>query len=40
MSGYSEGDILRRLAGPGPLRFLAKPYTRDALEGHLREMLG
>ena len=40
MSGYSEGDILRRLAGPGPLRFLAKPFTRDGMEKHLRELLG
>jgi two-component system cell cycle sensor histidine kinase/response regulator CckA len=40
ISGYSEGDILGRLGGAGPLRFLAKPFTREALEQKLREMLG
>jgi two-component system, cell cycle sensor histidine kinase and response regulator CckA len=39
MSGYSEGDILRRLAGLGKLTFLAKPFTRDTLERKLRELL-
>ena len=40
ISGYSEGDILGRLGGAGPLQFLSKPFTRDALEQKLREMLG
>lgn len=39
ISGYSEGDILGRLQGPGALAFLAKPFTRDAIERKLREML-
>ncbi len=38
-SGYSEGDVLRRLAGAGELGFIAKPFTREALERKLREML-
>jgi two-component system cell cycle sensor histidine kinase/response regulator CckA len=40
VSGYSEGDVLRRLAGAGPLAFLPKPFTRDGLEQKLRELLG
>ncbi len=40
VSGYSEGDILGRLGGGGPLAFLAKPFTRDSLERKLRELLG
>jgi two-component system cell cycle sensor histidine kinase/response regulator CckA len=39
MSGYSRGDVLGRLAGPGRLAFLAKPFTRESLEQKLREML-
>jgi CheY-like chemotaxis protein len=39
VSGYSEGDILGRLGGGRALGFLAKPFTRDALEGKLRELL-
>ncbi len=39
ISGYSEGDILRRLGGGGPLAFLSKPFTRDALEKKLRALL-
>jgi two-component system cell cycle sensor histidine kinase/response regulator CckA len=39
MSGYSEGDVIRRLNGAGPLGFIAKPFTRDALERKLRELL-
>jgi CheY-like chemotaxis protein len=36
MSGYNEGDILRRLGqGPG-LGFVAKPFTKDALERALK----
>jgi two-component system cell cycle sensor histidine kinase/response regulator CckA len=40
VSGYSEGDILRRLGGGGPLAFAAKPFTRATLEVKLRELLG
>jgi PAS domain S-box-containing protein len=40
MSGYAEGDLLRRLGGAGPLAFIGKPFTRDALEKKLRELLG
>jgi two-component system cell cycle sensor histidine kinase/response regulator CckA len=39
VSGYSEGDILGRLGGGPALGFLAKPFTRAALEGKLREVL-
>ena len=40
MSGYSEGDVLGRVGGPaGKTAFLAKPFTRDALERKLRELL-
>ncbi|MDO8544926.1 MAG: CHASE domain-containing protein [Opitutaceae bacterium] len=39
MSGYSEGDILGRVGGAGRLAFLAKPFTRDALERKLRELI-
>ena len=41
MSGYNEGDLLRRLASPaGRLAFLAKPFTRSSLEEKLRGVLG
>ena len=41
MSGYNEGDLLRRLAVPAsPLAFLPKPFSREALEEKLRELLG
>jgi PAS domain S-box-containing protein len=40
MSGYAEGDVLGRLAAnAGKLGFIAKPFTRAALEAKLREML-
>ncbi len=40
MSGYNEGDLLRRLARPGsPLAFLQKPFTRDELAQSLRPLL-
>ena len=39
-SGYSEGDILGRLGGGRNLAFLAKPFTREALERKLRGLLG
>ena len=40
VSGYSEGDLLRRLGRePGKLLFLAKPFTRDALADKLRALL-
>jgi len=40
ISGYSEGDILRRLGSSrAPLAFLSKPFSRSALEDKLREML-
>jgi PAS domain S-box-containing protein len=41
MSGYSEGDLLRRLHNDAsPLAFLAKPFLREALVEKLRAMLG
>jgi CheY-like chemotaxis protein/two-component sensor histidine kinase len=40
MSGYTEGDLLGRLASPrGRLGFIAKPFTRSGLEAKLREIL-
>ena len=40
MSGYSEGDVLGRLASPrGRLAFVAKPFTRTVLGGRLRGIL-
>jgi PAS domain S-box-containing protein len=39
ISGYSEGDVLRRLEGAGRLAFLSKPFTRESLELKLRELL-
>jgi hypothetical protein len=39
VSGYSEGDLLGRLGGGRALGFLAKPFTRGALERKLRELL-
>ncbi|WP_414663895.1 CHASE domain-containing protein [Horticoccus sp. 23ND18S-11] len=38
-SGYSEGNILGRLGGGRALGFLAKPFTRDALQRKLRDLL-
>ena len=41
MSGYNEGDLLRRLASPaGRLAFLPKPFNRSSLEEKLRGLLG
>ncbi len=40
VSGYSEGDVLGRLGGGRALAFLAKPFTREALERKLRDLLG
>jgi two-component system cell cycle sensor histidine kinase/response regulator CckA len=41
MSGYNEGDLLRRLAAPeSPLAFLPKPFTRESLAEKIRELLG
>ncbi len=40
ISGYHEGEMLSRHAASGPLAFLHKPFTRDALEQKLRELLG
>ena len=40
MSGYNEGDLLRRLASASsPVAFLPKPFTRAALEEKLRALL-
>jgi PAS domain S-box-containing protein len=39
VSGYTEGDILSRMGGGQELGFLAKPFTRAALDRKLREML-
>jgi PAS domain S-box-containing protein len=41
MSGYSEGDLLRRLAHPrSPLAFLPKPFSREVFIEKLRGLLG
>lgn len=41
MSGYSEGDLLRRLAHErSPIGFLPKPFTREALVAQLRALIG
>ena len=40
VSGYAEGNVLGRLGGGRALAFLAKPFTREALERKLRELLG
>lgn len=41
MSGYNEGDLLRRLAAKeSPLGFLPKPFTRESLAEKIRELLG
>jgi len=41
MSGYSEGDVLGRVGGEARhTAYLAKPFTREALERALRELLG
>jgi PAS domain S-box-containing protein len=39
VSGYSESNLLDRLAGEGRLGYLGKPFTRAALEQKLREMV-
>ncbi len=40
MSGYNEGDLIRRLSAPGsPLAFLPKPFTRDSLAERLHALL-
>jgi two-component system, cell cycle sensor histidine kinase and response regulator CckA len=39
VSGYAEGDLLRRLSGAGRLGFVAKPFTRDVMMKKLREFL-
>jgi two-component system cell cycle sensor histidine kinase/response regulator CckA len=39
MSGYSDGDLLRRLAGQGRLAFLSKPFGREIFEEKVRELL-
>ena len=39
ISGYSENARAARLAGAAPTGFLQKPFTRDALELKLRELL-
>jgi PAS domain S-box-containing protein len=36
VSGFNEGDTLRRLGGGPGLGFVAKPFTRDAIERALR----
>ena len=40
ISGYSENSRITRLAGPGPLRFMQKPFTRDDVARKLQELLG
>jgi two-component system cell cycle sensor histidine kinase/response regulator CckA len=39
ISGYSENARVARLAGAAPTGFLQKPFTREALELKLRELL-
>ncbi|MGC4075226.1 MAG: transporter substrate-binding domain-containing protein [Nibricoccus sp.] len=38
MSGFSEKDVLDRLAGLGPVSILQKPFTLDTLLQRLREV--
>jgi two-component system, cell cycle sensor histidine kinase and response regulator CckA len=38
ISGYAEGDVLRRVQGHGRVVFLAKPFKREAFEAKLREL--
>ena len=41
MSGYNEGNLLRRLAAPGSrLAFLPKPFSLESLEEKTRALLG
>jgi CheY-like chemotaxis protein len=40
ISGYHEGDLLKRHAGGGPLGYLHKPFKRGALERAIRELMG
>ena len=40
ISGYHEGDLLKRHSGGGPLAYLHKPFKRGALEQALRDLLG
>jgi two-component system cell cycle sensor histidine kinase/response regulator CckA len=40
ISGYSDSARATQLAANGPVGFLQKPFTREALERKLRELLG
>jgi CheY-like chemotaxis protein len=40
VSGFSDSARAARLAATGPVGFLQKPFTREALERKVREMLG
>lgn len=40
ISGYHEGDLLKRYSSGGPIGYLHKPFKRGALERALREVLG
>ena len=40
VSGFSDSARAARLAATGPVGFLQKPFTREALERKTREMLG
>ena len=39
VSGHAQDDVLSRVDAGGPTAFLAKPFTREAFERKLRELL-
>ncbi len=40
VSGYTQDDVLGRVDSTGPTGFLSKPFTREAFERKLKELLG
>ena len=40
ISGYHEGDLLKRHGSKGPLAYLHKPYKRGDLERAIRDLMG
>ncbi len=38
VSGYTEGEIMKRVRGTGQIGFLPKPFRRDTFEAKLREL--
>jgi YesN/AraC family two-component response regulator len=39
LSGYTDDRVLRAEIATDPLHFLAKPFSRDALAGRVRDLL-